>query len=113
MDIGNSKNYLGIIIPLFLDCCGGDFATGHSSAATSEVFFKIKLKYFLDTLILSTYFFIIKINNFPVDFSSISAKTATLVATTAESYMWQWMLNRELVKHEESPGTNSDFFFQN
>ena len=44
-----------------------------------DVFFKIKLKIFLDTLIVKKYFFIIKINNFRGDLSDISAKTATLV----------------------------------
>ena len=42
--------------------------------AVSEVFFKIKLIFFLDTLILKIFFKIIKINNFRVDLSDISAK---------------------------------------
>ena len=40
--------------------------------------------FFLDTLILSIIFLIIKIDNFRGDLSSISAKTATLVAFTLQ-----------------------------
>ena len=40
---------------------------------SSEVFFKIKLNVFLDTLILKLFFKIIKIPNFRGDLSDISA----------------------------------------
>ena len=52
---------------------------------TSEVFFKIN--YFLDTLILLIYFLIIKIIIFRGDLSDISAKTATLLMTAADSVL--------------------------
>ena len=45
----------------------------------SEVFFKIKLFYFLDTSTQQIFFLIIKIKFFWGDLSGISAKTATLV----------------------------------
>ena len=45
----------------------------------SDVFFKIKLLFFSDTVIPSIYFLIVKMNIFRGDLSDISAKTATLV----------------------------------
>ena len=51
--------------------------------ASSEVFLKVKLILFLDTLILYMYFFDNKIDNFRGDLSTISAKTATLDARCA------------------------------
>ena len=44
-------------------------------------FFQNEIFYFLDTLILSIYFLIIKMNNFRGGLSDISAKTATLCTT--------------------------------
>ena len=44
-----------------------------------EAFFKNKFSFFWDALILKVYFLIVKIINFRVDLSDISAKTATLL----------------------------------
>ena len=52
----------------------------------SEVFFKIKLNIFLDTSILKIILYIIKINNFRVDVSGISAKKTSLVSCCGCSF---------------------------
>ena len=49
----------------------------------SELFFQIKLFYFLDTLTQQIIFLILNINNFWGDLSGISSKTATLVPCRA------------------------------
>ena len=54
----------------------------------SEVFFKIKIYYFLDTLILLIFFLIIKIIIFRGDLSDISAKTATLVRVSSSAFVY-------------------------
>ena len=53
-----------------------------SSVLTSEVFFKIYIILFLDTMTQQIFFLMIKINIFWGDLSGISAKTATLVLTS-------------------------------
>ena len=54
--------------------------TGACTTA-SEVFFKIQIYIFLNTLTLQIYFLILKINTFRGDLSDVSAKTATLTTT--------------------------------
>ena len=49
--------------------------------STSASFFKIKLNYFLDTLIQILFFQIMKINNFRGDLNDISAKKEALEST--------------------------------
>ena len=56
--------------------CLGEVAT----LTPSEDFFKIIYFYFLDTLILLTYFSITTLNNFWDDLSDISTKKALLLA---------------------------------
>ena len=57
-------------------------------------FFRNLIKlFFLDTLILKIYFFIIKINNFRGDLRDISAKTATLLETA----LFHWFQGQETV----------------
>ena len=53
---------------------------------SSEVFFKIKLNYFMDTLTQQIIFLILKINIFWGDLSGISATTATLVRSHCSSF---------------------------
>ena len=54
---------------------------------TSASFFKIKLKYFLDTLIQKIYFLIIKMYNFRGELSDISAEKEALCVTREQRGM--------------------------
>ena len=73
----------------------------------SEVFFKILIILFLDTLSQQIFFLIIKINNFWGDLSGISAKTATLflmyLFTTVPHPHGHWQL-QELLGNQTVTG---------